>query len=115
MSDSATALSRTPKGMLEQRIFDLLLPYRDELFSTEFKYQSTDMDRKAVILSQSLAFLIRNRETSNSVKLEAENVSIAARKWDYMRKGHQVAASVGIFLNTTTYVTASQKSASHRV
>ncbi|KAF1846958.1 uncharacterized protein K460DRAFT_402323 [Cucurbitaria berberidis CBS 394.84] len=89
--------SQTPADPLEQRILDLLYPYRDEPLTSR-NGPSADEERKVLILCENIAFLIRHNHSRHAKKIGPDDTSIASRNWDGMMNGIGIAG-VGIFVN----------------
>ncbi|KAH3999696.1 hypothetical protein HBH98_085800 [Parastagonospora nodorum] len=86
---------------LEQRILDLLFPYRDECFADEDS--TTELkERAALILCENIAFLIRHHQTTYGKYIEASDVNLASRNWTIMKQGAGRMAGVSIFVNGGT-------------
>jgi hypothetical protein len=101
---------------LEQRILDLLYPYRDECFSDEDGTTVTQ-ERNALILCgmypphmshsylhltnvhpENIAFLIRHNQSSYGKQVDPSDISVASRNWQIMKQGGG-AAGIGVFVN----------------
>jgi hypothetical protein len=113
-SSPAAIPTETPTDPLEQRILDLLYPYRDECFE-DFAALTETKERNALILcgtvaalvrlhqranslAANIAFLVRHNQSSYGKTIEPNDVSIASRAWQSMKKGHGVAG-IGFFVN----------------
>ncbi|KAL5115582.1 hypothetical protein ACEQ8H_006558 [Pleosporales sp. CAS-2024a] len=94
--------TQTPADPLEQRILDLLYPYRDECFAPPDK--TTDLqERKALILCENIAFIIRHHQTTYGKCVEPNDINMASRNWIVMKEGnHGRMAGVSIFVNGAT-------------
>jgi hypothetical protein len=118
------ATIQSPADPLEQRVLDLLYPYRDECFNDE-KDVSATQERMALILCgvfsarvllsaaharlrlhirstnaplENIAFLIHHNQASYGKSIEPNDVSIVSRNWQMMKEGRG-AAGIGIFVN----------------
>ncbi|KAF1941439.1 hypothetical protein EJ02DRAFT_404415 [Clathrospora elynae] len=97
----ATQAPQVPTQLLEQRIFELLQPFRDECYSSEDAL-SSNKERKALILCENVAFIIRHNQSSYGKIIVPDDLSIASRNWSSMIKGVGVAG-LGIFVNANVY------------
>ncbi|KAF1834700.1 hypothetical protein BDW02DRAFT_474657, partial [Decorospora gaudefroyi] len=86
---------------LEQRIFDLLLPFRDECYASSAGGTATS-ERKTLVLCENIAFIIRHNQFSYGKEVFADDVSIACRGWSAMMDG-KGGASIGVFVNGNGY------------
>jgi hypothetical protein len=103
---------------LEQRILDLLFPYRDECFAdedstTELKeraalilcgmfYTSFAVSRPTNTDAENITFLIRHHQTTYGKHIEASDVNLASRNWTIMKQGVGRMAGISIFVNGGT-------------
>lgn len=103
---------------LEQRILDLLFPYRDECFEDED--ESTELKERAALIlcgmfltdftvarptktdPENITFLIRHHQTTYGKHVEANDVNLASRNWSIMKHGAGRMAGVSIFVNGGT-------------
>jgi hypothetical protein len=118
------ATTQSPADPLEQRVLDLLYPYRDECFNDENDVTAAQ-ERMALILCgmfparvlllaaparlhlhirstnaplENIAFLIRHNQASCGKNIEPNDVSIVSRNWQMMKEGRG-AAGMGVFVN----------------
>ncbi|KAF2825939.1 hypothetical protein CC86DRAFT_253885, partial [Ophiobolus disseminans] len=84
---------------LEERILNLLYPYRDECF--EDGMTASD-DRLALVLCANLAFLMRHNQSSYGKPIDNNDVSIASRNWHATKlkmEDDVGVAGIGVFVN----------------
>ncbi|KAH7083855.1 hypothetical protein FB567DRAFT_446470 [Paraphoma chrysanthemicola] len=89
--------TQTPGDPLEQRILDLLYPYRDECFDPEADV-SAEQERMALVLCENIAFLVRHNQSSYGKHIDPNDVSMCSRNWNGMKKGNG-PAGIGVFVN----------------
>lgn len=118
--------TQAPAAPLEQRILDLLYPYRDECFSADADVSVVD-ERKAMILCgtlshfancrvilnlttlhfyetnpdlviENIAFFIRHTQSSFGKIIETNDISLASRNWCGF-KASTGPVGIGIFVN----------------
>ncbi|KAF1921554.1 hypothetical protein BDU57DRAFT_553665 [Ampelomyces quisqualis] len=95
---SPTVVSaQTPTDPLEQRVLDLLYPYRDECFK-EDDGMTVARERAALILCENIAFLIRHNQSSYGKRIDTNDVSIISRNWQGMKQ-FGGSAGLGVFVN----------------
>jgi hypothetical protein len=106
--------TQTPTDPLEQRILDLLYPYRDECFEdSDVLFEAKERDALILCgtltalarlyehangLAANIAFLVRHNQSSYGKAIEPNDVSVASRGWQNMKKGNGVAG-IGFFVN----------------
>ncbi|CAO2655215.1 Nn.00g102790.m01.CDS01 [Neocucurbitaria sp. VM-36] len=90
-----------PTDPLEQRILDLIYPFRDECFMDDLE-SFVDKERKALILCENITFLIRHNQASFGKIIDPDDICMASRNWHDMVKGLG-SAGVGIFINGNGY------------
>ncbi|KAF2026905.1 hypothetical protein EK21DRAFT_73184 [Setomelanomma holmii] len=93
--------TQAPADPLEQRILDLLYPYRDECFDPEVDC-SPEQERMALILCENIAFLIRHNQSSYGKQIDPNDVSMCSRNWAGMKSGNG-PAGIGVFVNGNGY------------
>ncbi|KAF9700434.1 hypothetical protein EKO04_001955 [Ascochyta lentis] len=89
-----------PLETLEQRIYDLLAPFREIDFDAEGEVglPSRKSECKALILCENVAFLIRHNQASYGKHIEPNDISFAAKGW-VARTMVNGFVGIGIFVN----------------
>ncbi|KAJ4347715.1 hypothetical protein N0V95_005169 [Ascochyta clinopodiicola] len=89
-----------PLETLEQRVYDLLAPFREAEFDVDgaFDLPSRKSECKALILCENIAFLIRHNQASYGKYIEPNDVSFATKSWA-ARVTDSGFVGIGIFVN----------------
>ncbi|KNG47798.1 hypothetical protein TW65_05398 [Stemphylium lycopersici] len=89
---------------LEQRIYDLLLPFRDECWTTSSPSTPPEAERAALVLCENMAFLIRHNQSSYGKMVVPSDITIGSYKWaSSLGSDEDGRVGIAIFVNGNGY------------